>query len=43
MAHFAEIDVSNIVIRVVVLDDKDAQDANGNEVESVGAAYLKLN
>ena len=40
MAHFAEIDDSNRVIRVVVVDDKDTQDENGNEVESIGAKYL---
>jgi hypothetical protein len=40
MAHFVEIDASNIVIKVVVLDDKDTQDESGNEVESVGAKYL---
>ena len=40
MARFAEIDNSNIVLRVVVLDDKDTQDEDGNEVESVGAKYL---
>ena len=40
MAHFVEIDASNIVIRGVVLDDKDTQDENGDEVESVGATYL---
>ena len=40
MAHFVEIDASNIVLQVVVLDDKDTQDESGNEVESVGAKYL---
>ena len=40
MAHFVEIDASNIVIRGVVLDDKDTQNENGDEVESVGAKYL---
>ena len=40
MAHFAEIDNSNIVLRVLVVDDKDTQDENGDEVESVGATYL---
>ena len=40
MAHFAEIDNSNIVLRVIVLDDKDTQDENGNEMESIGAKYL---
>ena len=40
MAHFVEIDASNIVIRGVVLDDKDTQNESGNEVESIGAKYL---
>lgn len=40
MAHFAEIDGSNRVIRVIVVDDKDTQDEDGNEVESIGAKYL---
>ena len=40
MAHFVEIDASNIVVRGIVLDDKDTQDENGDEVESVGATYL---
>ena len=40
MAHFVKINDSNIVIRGVVLDDKDTQDENGDEVESVGAKYL---
>jgi len=40
MAHFVEINASSIVIRGVVLDDKDTQDESGDEVESVGAKYL---
>ena len=40
MAHFAEIDDSKKVIRVLVVDNKDTQDADGNEVESIGAKYL---
>ena len=40
MSHFAEIDDSNVVIRVLVVDDKDTQDSEGNEVESIGAKYL---
>jgi hypothetical protein len=40
MAHFVEIDGSNIVIRGLVLDDKDTQDKSGDEVETVGAKYL---
>ena len=40
MAHFAEIDDKNIVIRVLVIDDIDTQDGDGKEDESVGAKYL---
>ena len=40
MAHFADIDALHKVIQVVVLDDKDTQDSNGNEEESIGAKYL---
>ena len=40
MAHFAEIDALHKVINVVVLDDKDTQDKDGNEIESIGAKYL---
>ena len=40
MANFAEINDSNIVLRVLVVDDKDTQDESGNEVESVGVKYL---
>mgnify|MGYP003153365252 CR=1 FL=1 len=40
MAHFAEINDSNIVLQVLVVNDKDTQDGDGNEMESVGATYL---
>ena len=41
MAHFAKIDNSTkIVLSVNVVDDKNTQDENGDEVESVGQAYL---
>jgi len=40
MATFAEINNSNIVLRVLVVDDKDTQDESGNEVESIGVKYL---
>jgi len=40
MAFFAKIDDSNKVIQVLVLSDKDTQDADGNEVEAIGANYL---
>ena len=41
MAHFAEIDVLKRVTQVIVVGDKDTQDENGNEVESIGAAFCK--
>ena len=41
MAHFAEIDQNNVVLRVVVVDNKDTSDAAGVEKEHIGAAYLE--
>lgn len=41
MAHFAEIDDNNIVLRVVVVDNKDTSNAAGVEKEYIGAAYLE--
>lgn len=41
MAHFAEIDSNNIVLRVVVVDNKDTSSADGVEKEYIGAAYLE--
>lgn len=41
MAHFAEIDQNNTVIRVVVVDNRDTSDANGVEREHIGAAHLE--
>ena len=40
MAYFAEIDALNVVLRVLVLSDKDTQDENGAEVEGLGQKYL---
>jgi len=40
MAHFAELDVFLKVIRVLVVDDKDTKDPEGNENEEIGAKYL---
>jgi hypothetical protein len=40
MAHFAEIDSLQRVIRVLVVDDADTQDKNGNEKDSIGMKYL---
>lgn len=43
MAHFAEIDSdrNNLVLRVVVVANKDTADAQGVEKEHIGAAYLE--
>ena len=40
MAHYAEIDSLQRVIRVLVVDDQDNQDNYGNEVDSIGMKYL---
>jgi hypothetical protein len=36
MAHFAEIDGNNIVLRVIVVSNNDILDQNGNESEQLG-------
>jgi len=41
MAHFAEIDSSNVVQRVIVVANKDTADAHGNETESIGVAFCQ--
>ena len=41
MAHFAEIDANNVVLRVIVVDNKDTADANGVEKEHIGAAFCE--
>jgi hypothetical protein len=41
MAHFAELDEHDKVLRVIVVADADTSDANGNEVESVGVDFCK--
>ena len=40
MAHFAEIDESGIVLRVLVVADADTATSTGEEVESIGADML---
>jgi hypothetical protein len=40
MAHFAELDENNFVIRVVVVDNERLMDENGVEQESLGIAHL---
>lgn len=39
MAHFAEIDDTNIVLRVIVVSDDDCLDQDGNENEAIGALF----
>ena len=41
MAHFAEIDQNNVVLRVIVVDNKDTSTPDGTEVESIGIAFCQ--
>ena len=41
MASFAQLYENNIVLNVIVVSDEDCWDENGNELESVGIAFLK--
>tara|TARA_R110000824_G_scaffold150631_1_gene321332 strand:+ start:283 stop:714 length:432 start_codon:yes stop_codon:yes gene_type:complete len=41
MAHFAKISEDNVVLQVLIVDNKDTQNADGVEVESIGQAYLE--
>jgi len=41
MAHFAKISEENEVLTVLTLDNKDTQNSEGVEVESIGQAYLQ--
>ena len=41
MAHFAELDSNNVVLRVVVIGNADTSDANGVEKEHIGAAFCE--
>jgi len=40
MAHYAEIDALQRVIRVLVVDDADTKGKEGNEADSIGMKYL---
>ena len=40
MAHFAELNSLNKVIRVLVVDDKDCLNKQGNHSEEIGITYL---
>lgn len=39
MAHFAELDENNIVLRVIVVGNADTADADGNESEAIGQQF----
>ena len=41
MAHFAEIGLNNVVERVIVVNDNELLDENGNEVEQKGIDFCK--
>jgi|TARA_B100000745_G_C20044760_1_gene356127 hypothetical protein len=41
MAHFAELDSNNIVLRIVVISNNDILDGDGNESEAVGSAFCQ--
>jgi hypothetical protein len=41
MAHFAEIDANNVVLRVIVVANRDTADVNGVEKEHIGAAFCE--
>lgn len=43
MAHFAEITNDGLVKRVIVVNDSDCMDADGNESEQYGAAFCAQN
>lgn len=41
MAHFAELDDNNVVLRVIVVSNKDTADVDGIEDESIGIAFCR--
>jgi hypothetical protein len=41
MAHFAEINQNNTVLRVIVVENKDTSIPDGTEVESIGVAFCQ--
>jgi hypothetical protein len=43
MAHYAELDNNNIVLRVIVVRTEDTLDENGNESETVANDFLHAN
>lgn len=41
MAHFAELDSNNTVLRVLVVSNDDIKDQNGQEQEQLGITFLQ--
>ena len=41
MAHFAELDENNTVLRVIVVSNDDTADEAGNEVEAIGVTFCE--
>jgi hypothetical protein len=41
MAHFAEIGIDNVVLRVLVVDNKEMLDDQGQELEAFGKKFLR--
>lgn len=41
MAHFAEIGLDNVVLRVLVVDNKELLDDQGQELEAFGKRFLR--
>lgn len=41
MAHFAELDTNNVVLRVLVVSNDNITDDNGKEQESLGISFLQ--
>lgn len=41
MAHFAELDSNNIVLRVLVVNNDDITDQDGVEQEALGISFLQ--
>lgn len=41
MAHFAELDANNVVLRVIVVSNENTADVTGVEQESIGVAFCE--
>jgi hypothetical protein len=42
MAHFAKLDENNVVLEIIVIDNNDILDENGNESEEKGRAFCEF-